>query len=214
MRYPEQESRTEILENRINEFIDKLTLDNQNGVALRRTYNKISKVLTSNEKVEYIALQKKLFFNIFPDAIVLTNRRIIIMHFGVFGTVDLWDVIWRELADAKLYLGIFRAKIHLNTSKGNKEIDWLLKEPASKAYGILQEQEERTAEERRQRSIEETRAAAGGVVINSSPVGQTEAGATNQNSVAALKQLKEMLDAGLITQGEFEAKRQAILSRF
>ena len=116
MRCPEQESRMEILENRINEFIDKLTLDNQNGVALRRTYNKISKVLTSNEKVEYIALQKKLFFNIFPDAIVLTNRRIIIMHFGVFGTVDLWDVIRRELADAKLYLGIFRAKIHLSTS--------------------------------------------------------------------------------------------------
>lgn len=205
------ESRTELFEDKINEFIERLTLDNQNGPALRRTYSKISKMLTSNEKIEYIALQKKLFFNIFPDALVLTNRRIILVHQGIFGTIELWDVIWRELSDAQLRLGIFRATIFLQTTKGDKVMDWLLKDPASRAYAILQEQEERTAEERRQRSIEETRAAAGGVVI-STPAAPESAPA-GDDCVAVLKQLKEMLDAGLITQGEFEAKRQAILSR-
>ena len=93
-------------------------------------------------------------------------------------------------------------------------MDWLLKDPASRAYAILQEQEERTAEERRQRSIEESRAAAGGVIINSPGTSSAEyASSGREDSVAALKQLKEMLDAGLITPGEFEAKRQAILAR-
>ena len=209
-----QESRTELLEEKINTFLERLTLDNQNGPALRRTYDKISKTLTGNETIEYIALQKKLFFNIFPDALILTNRRIILMHQGIFGTIDLWDVIWRELSDAQLRLGIFRATIQLTTSKGQKIMDWLLKDPASRAYAILQEQEERTAEERRQRSIEESRAAAGGVIINSPGTSSAEyASSGREDSVAALKQLKEMLDDGLITPGEFEAKRQAILAR-
>lgn len=79
----------------------------------------------------------------------------------------------------------------------------------------MQEQEERTAEERRQREIEEKRAAAGGVVINTPQGFQGGSSSTPQgDSIAAMKQLKDMLDAGLITQGEYESKRQSILSKF
>ena len=145
----------------------------------------------------------------------MTNRRIIILNVGIFGTVNIWDVIWRDLMDAKLNIGILRASITLHTRKGSRFVGNLLKTPASRAYSILQEQEERIAEERRQREIEEKRAAAGGVVINtpqgcqgvnpSTPLG---------DSIAVMRQLKDMLDAGLITQGEYESKRQSIISRF
>lgn len=211
---PTNENKVEELEAQVNSFIDKITLDNQDGPALRKIYDKAEKILTKHEVIEYIALQKKILFNISPDALVLTNRRIIVMQVGLLGTVKIWDVVWRELLDAQLKIGVFRSRIILSTTKGGKFITDILKLPASKAYGILQEQEERTAEERRQRAIEETRAKAGGVVINTPAMNQPTSGAAGQDNVAALKQLKEMLDAGLITPGEFEAKRQAILSRF
>lgn len=205
----------ENIEDNINTFIEKMTLDDQDGSVLQKTYHKVEKLLTKNEKIEYIALQKKLLFNIAPDSIVLTNRRIIILNVGIFGTVNIWDVIWRDLMDAKLNIGILRASITLHTRKGSRFVGNLLKTPASRAYSILQEQEERIAEERRQREIEEKRAAAGGVVINtpqgcqgvnpSTPLG---------DSIAVMRQLKDMLDAGLITQGEYESKRQSIISRF
>ncbi|MBS1369663.1 MAG: hypothetical protein HPZ91_06865 [Lentisphaeria bacterium] len=210
---PESDSRVEALEERVNSLIERITLDNQDGPALKKMYDRAEKILTRNETIEYIALQKKLLFNISPDALVLTNRRVIVMEVGLLGTVRIWDLIWRELLDARLDIGVFRSRIILSTTRGDKFIMNILKLPASKAYGILQEQEERTAEERRQRSIEESRAAAGGVVVNA-PGTPAPGGAAANDCVTALKQLKELLDAGLITQGEYESKRQSVLSRF
>ncbi len=208
---PDEMTGAERLEDSVNTLISRLTLDNQDGAVLRKMYDQAEKLLTREEKIEYIALQKKLFFNFSPDALVLTNRRVILLKTGVLGQVDVWDTIWRNILDARIQIGVFRSTIILNTSAGDVVIENLLKTPASRAYAILQEQEERTAEERRQREIEETRAASGGVIINT-PSTSSSTGAQT-DCTAALKQLKELLDNGLITQGEYEAKRQAILSR-
>ena len=47
------------------------------------------------------------------------------------------------------------------------------------------------------------------MIQGGSPGGQS----TPDDPVQKLKQLKEMADAGLISAGEYEAKRQAILAR-
>lgn len=207
---PNDMTGAERLEDSVNSLIAKMTLDKQDGGVLRKMYDQAEKLLTREEKIEYIALQKKLFFNFSPDALVLTNRRVILMKTGILGQLDIWDTIWRNIVDAKIQIGILRSTITLNINAGEVVIENLLKTPASRAYAILQEQEERTAEERRQREIEETRAASGGVIINTPQSGGLSA---QSDCSAALKQLKELLDNGLITQGEYESKRQAILSR-
>ena len=207
---PDEMTGAERLEDSVNTLIARMTLDNQDGAVLRKMYDQAEKLLTREEKIQYIALQKKLFFNFSPDALVLTNRRVILLRTGVLGQIDVWDTIWRNILDARIQIGVLRSIITLRTNAGDVVIENLLKTPASRAYAILQEQEERTAEERRQREIEETRAASGGVIINSPP---TESSGAQSDCTAALKQLKNLLDNGLITQGEYEAKRQAILSR-
>lgn len=207
---PDDMTGAERLEDSVNTLIARMTLDNQDGAVLRKMYDQAEKLLTREEKIQYIALQKKLFFNFSPDALVLTNRRVILLRTGVLGQIDVWDTIWRNILDARIQIGVLRSIITLHTNAGDVVIENLLKTPASRAYAILQEQEERTAEERRQREIEETRAASGGVIINSPPAVSSGA---QSDCTAALKQLKELLENGLITQGEYEAKRQAILSR-
>jgi Short C-terminal domain len=56
--------------------------------------------------------------------------------------------------------------------------------------------------------MEESRAAAGGVVING-----LGGGPQQDDPMAILGKLKQMLDAGLISQGEFDAKKTDLLAK-
>jgi hypothetical protein len=119
------------------------------------------------------------------------------------------------LKDARLKEGIMGSTINLQTVSGKViTVDYLPKPQARKVYSTAQEMEERVREERRLREMEETRAAAGGVVIQGGMTpGYGNPTSATEDPVQKLKQLKDMMDAALITQGEYEAKRQAILSR-
>jgi hypothetical protein len=70
--------------------------------------------------------------------------------------------------------------------------------------------EEEMLEERRRRDMEEKRAAAGGIYM---PGSNTATAASREDPVEALKQLKRLLDAGLITQQEYDVKKEEILLR-
>jgi DNA-directed RNA polymerase subunit RPC12/RpoP len=197
------------------DVIKAFVSEQQEPAQVQVIFAKVSQVLTKEERIAYIAVQSKPVINVTPDAVVLTNRRFIVYRPKVLGRVDFEDYIWRDLADVRLKEGILGATITLQTLCGQKvEMDYLPKPQARRVYAIAQEMEERVREERRLRDMEEKRAAAGGVIIQGalpmppgSPVGAAE------DPVQKLKQLKDMLEAGLITQGEYEAKRQVILSR-
>ena len=205
---------TERAEQRVNDAISRLTKDDQSGVALARIYRKAMPLLTANETIEYIALQKRILFNLAPDALVITNRRVILLTIGLLGSTRMCDILTRDILDAKIELGVFRAKILIRTTNGGARlIENLLKTPAQRAYALLQEQEERSFEERRQRDLEQTRAEAGGISIGAGGLGSASHDDNFDQNVEKLEKLKKLLDSGLITQGEFESKRQAILSR-
>lgn len=46
---------------------------------------RITELLTRDEQVEYIAVQKKMMMNFSPDAVVLTNRRFIVVYPKLLG---------------------------------------------------------------------------------------------------------------------------------
>lgn len=195
--------------NQINDAIRPFITEKQKPEQIQQIYSKVSNILTSQESIKYIAVQTPLA-NLFPDAAVLTNRRFILFRPKLFGRVDFSDYIWRDLSDVQLKEEILSSTLLFKTVKGETlRLAWIPKEQARKVYAFAQEMEERVREERRVREMEEKRAAAGGVVIHSGNSGSSE----KEDPVQKLKQLKEMLDAGLITSGEYESKRQSILSK-
>ena len=106
------------------------------------------------------------------------------------------------------------------TSGGQRiSLDYLPKDQARKLYRFAQEHEQHSYEERRQRRMEEDRAKAGGVTVQTNvgvaaqPVPGQHAPQPASDPVVALKQLKDMLGAELISAAEFEAKKAEILKR-
>ena len=203
------------VESGVASVISAFISEQQKPTQVSEIFSKVSGILTKDERITYISIQNKPIVNVQPDAVVLTNRRFIVYRPKMFGRVDFEDYIWRDLNDANLKEGMMGSTITLHTVTGKIiSIDYLPKPQARKVYSTAQEMEERVREERRLREMEETRAAAGGVVIQGGMTpGFGNPTSPTEDPVQKLKQLKDMMDATLITQGEYEAKRQAILSR-
>ena len=198
----------------IRNEIAHLLNEDQDPKLVDKIHTMVSDILTTDEKVTYICVQKKPIVNPRPDALVLTNRRFIIYRPKFMGRVTFEDYTWRNLRDTHLVEAVVGATITLATTKGKKlSIGFLPKIQARKAYALAQEQEERVHEERRRRELEDKRAAAGGIIMNQPRNSAESASSAPQDPVERLKKLKEMLDAGLMSPGEFEAKRAEIIEK-
>ncbi|WP_182868574.1 PH domain-containing protein [Rhodopirellula sp. JC639] len=172
---------------------------------------RVEKICTNSETPEYIAVQH-LPSLASPDAIVLTDRRVIIFRSKTLGRVNMVDVPWLDVSDIHISEGIVGATIHVTGNNGHTEkIDHLPKEQARSVYRVGQEREEIMREYRRTRKMEEDRNAAGGVIVNNAVAAPTPAAPSN-DLTARLTQLKAMFDADLISQEEFDVKKADILS--
>lgn len=208
-----EESFDDRVENAIDNAISRLISDEQDPAAVRKIVAKVSDLLTSGESIEYVCVQKKPVVTIFPDAIILTNRRFILARPKLTGfTFD--DFQWRQVHDIHLSEQMLGATISCVIVGGKRvQLDSIPKKQARRVYAYAQQVEEHMIEERRERSMEEKRAAAGGVVIQNA-VGNPQLQQSSQDDpMAQLSKLKQMHDAGLIDAGEFESKKAEILSR-
>lgn len=193
--------------------LKKFLSEEQNPVQVEQVFAKVRQILTSGEEILYIAVQKPLM-SLSPDSVVLTNKRFIVYRPTLFGRVDFQDYVWRDLHDARLSEGFINSTITLHSVNGQiLTLGDLPKAQARKLYSFAQEMEERVREERRTREMEEKRAAAGGIVLQTAPA-LAPASPPEEDPLQKLKKLKDMLDAGLITAQEYEAKKTDILSRF
>ncbi len=195
----------------------KFLNEEQDQTVVQQVFSKVSEILTREEQVYYIAVQNKPLVNITPICVILTNRRFIIYNSKLLGGANFTDHIWRELHSAHIKEGIMGATFIIKTVKNQKIIiEYMPKRQARRLYAFAQEMEEQVAEERRQRNMEEKRAEAGGVYVQetmTAPPQSSPAPAAQKDPLQQLKQLKEMLDIGLISKVEFETKKGEILSR-
>lgn len=207
--------------NGISQFLS----EEQDESAVRKIVPKVSEILTKDEVIEYLAVQKKLVVNISPDAIVLTNRRFILVQPSLFG-MQFHDVPWREVHDVHMSEQIVGATLTCRTTTGRSlTLDSIPKKQARKVYAYAQQVEEQAYEKRQQVELEKIRAGAGGVVIHSPtqagapapaippPLPAQEKQKSADNPVEALATLKKLLQAELISEEEFGAKRSEILAR-
>ena len=213
---------TQPLTNKIEKKLDQIdsalsTLlgDDQDVNVVEKVTKKAKELLTNGEQIEYIGIQKKPLITIAPDAVLLTNKRFMIVRPKMMG-MTFEDHVWREVVNVHMSEQMLTATISCTIIGGKKiEIDSIPKKQARRIYAYAQEVEERMHDERRARDMEEKRAAAGGVIIQS-PVSmpmQQSAAAIVDDPITVLTKLKNMLDAGLIEASEYESKKTEILSR-
>lgn len=200
--------------------LKKFLNEEQDSKAVEKVLAKVSGLLTADEKVEYIAVQKKPAINLSPDCIALTNKRIIFCRPKSFGlSMDFQDYAWKDVADCHIKENILGATFMLRTVRNyNNSLDYLPKNQARKLYQFAQQKEEEMVDYRRQRDLEDKRAlAGGGIIVNTNiPANKTEdkiAEDKKEDPIETLQKLKTLLDNSLILQEEFDKKKAAVLLR-
>lgn len=193
----------------------KFLNENQDPKAVEKLMNKVSGLLTADEEVQYIAVQKKPVLNTSPDCVALTNKRVIFCRPKNFGlSMEFKDHQWKNVIDIHIQENMLGADFSIKTTNGSDLMDYLPKDQARRLYQFGQSKEEEARDYRRQRDLEDKRAAAGGgIVVNAGPAAVVPAPSSSvADPMEKLKKLKLMLENELITQAEYDERRTAILA--
>jgi hypothetical protein len=116
--------------------------EDQDPKAIEKITLKLENLLMSNEEVGYIAVQKKPALTVFPDSVVVTNKRIIICKPKNLGlSMEFIDYDWNDVAGTFVKEGILGAEFTFNTKSDlTLNIDYLPKNQARKLYTYSKEQ--------------------------------------------------------------------------
>ncbi len=126
----------------MKEQLKKILNEDQDPKAIEKITSKLDNLLMSNEEIGYIAVQKKPAINVFPDSIVVTNKRIIICKPKNLGlSMEFVDYDWDDVAATFVKEGILGADFTFSTkSELTHTIDYLPKTQARKLYTFAKEQ--------------------------------------------------------------------------
>jgi hypothetical protein len=197
---------------------------------LESAFGTLRGLLTSGETLEAWAVQHRLFaLKHRRVCVAATSGRFISLNRRLLGGYESADIRWQDLKETRISAGILAADLTLIAQTSSdlnigSEVNrvWtftgLRKDQAQSMYRICQQHDQVWREKRRIRELEELRAKSGGVQIGS---GQAGGGGTYSGADPAggeseparrLRQAREMLDAKLITDSEFESIKARIVS--
>ena len=187
--------------------------ENQDPKAVEKLMGKITGLLTADEEVQYIAVQKKPVLNTSPDCVALTNKRVIFCRPKNFGlSMEFKDHQWKDVVDIHMKENMLGADFSIKTAKGNDMMDYLPKDQARRLYQFGQAKEEEARDYRRQRDLEDKRAAAGGGIVVNAAAAPVAAATAADDPMEKLKKLKMMRENDLITQDEYAERRAAVMA--
>ena len=124
--------------------IKKILNEDQDPKAIDKITSKLENLLMTNETVGYIAVQKKPALTVFPDSVIVTNKRIIICKPKNLGlSMDFIDYDWDDVEGSFIKEGFLGSEFTFNTKSGlTLMIDYLPKNQARKLYTYAKEQHE------------------------------------------------------------------------
>ena len=212
-------------------LIDRFLSDEQDPKAVEKVLGKLNDMLTANEELIYMAVQKKPAVNLLPDCIAVSNKRIFYCEPGNFGiTMNFKDISWKSIKEVSFKEEIFGSKFICVPLHGENIItEYIPKVQARKLYQAAYEQLENFKEQQRLTDLEDRRSSTSAVTVNAvtpEPVEEEPAALFSAPPVAApvvhveepedettlkLRKLKSLYDKHLITQEEYEAKKADIL---
>ncbi|NHN26603.1 hypothetical protein FIA58_013035 [Flavobacterium jejuense] len=122
--------------------LKKILNEDQDPKAIEKITSKLENLIMSNEEIGYIAVQKKPALTIFPDSIVVTNKRIIICKPKNLGlSMEFIDYDWDNIEGAFVKEGILGADFTFTTkTELTQTVDFLPKNQARKLYTFSKEQ--------------------------------------------------------------------------
>jgi hypothetical protein len=183
-------------------------------------------LLTSGEALEAWAVQHRLFaLTHRRSCIAATSGRFISLQRRLLGGYESADIRWQDLKETRISAGILTADLTLVAQSSSdlnlgSEVNrvWtfagLRKDQAQAMYRICQQHDQVWREKRRIRELEELRAKSGGVQIGGAPgaYGAADSAGSDSEPARRLRQAREMLDAKLISDAEFESIKAKIVA--
>jgi hypothetical protein len=182
-------------------------------------------LLTSGETLEAWAAQRRIYALTHRRVCIgATSGRFIYLQRRLFGGYDSADIRWQDLKEARISAGIIAADLTLVAQSSSDlsigaEVNRILsfeglnKDQAQAMYRICQLHDQIWREKRRVRELEELRAKSGGVQISGAQAGYGSTDAAGESEpTRRLRQAREMLDAKLISDSEFESIKAKIVS--
>src|SRR4029077_16261121 len=204
-------------------FPDMRDTTASNDADLAKPLNELRSVLIPGETLEAFAVQRRVFALLHRRTLVAaTSGRLVVLTRRLLGGFDVATIRWQDLEEVTLRVGIISADIAVRAGKatdlaslgaqGSQRVEFqgLRKEQAQAVYRICQAQDQAWREKRRVRELEELRARSGGFQVLSA-AGAPSAGAES-DAVRRLREAKQLLDAKLITDAEYEAIKAKIVS--
>lgn len=210
-------------------IIDSFLSDEQDPKAVERVLGKLNDMLSSNEELIYLAVQKKPAVNLLPDCIAVSTKRIFYCEPGNFGiTMNFKDISWKSIKEVSFKEEFFGSKFICVPQHGENIItEYIPKVQARKLYQAAYEQLENFKEQLRHNEMEERRASPSPVTVNAvaeepMPVPMKDPEVSipqmplhleepEDETTLKLRKLKMLYDKQLITQEEYEAKKADIL---
>ena len=182
-------------------------------------------LMVPGEKLLAFASQRRLFALSHRRAIVgATSGRFIALYRGLLGGYTPFDVRWQDLSDVSIRAGAFGADLTIvsmtSDDLGSQEhpssrmtFHGLGKREAQQVYTICQGQEQSWREKRRIRDLDELRAQSGGVQIGAQAgtAGMNPTPSAGGDPAERLRRAREMFDAGLITDTEYESIKARVV---
>jgi hypothetical protein len=149
-------------------LIDRFLSDEQDPKAVEKVLGKLNDMLTANEELIYMAVQKKPAVNLLPDCIAVSNKRIFYCEPGNFGiTMNFKDISWKSVKEVSFKEEIFGSKFICVPLHGENIItEYIPKVQARKLYQAAYEQLENFKEQQRQTDMEERRSSPSPVTVN------------------------------------------------
>ena len=208
--------------------IDRFLGDEQDPKAVEKVAGKLNDLLTNNEEILYLAVQKKPAVNLLPDCIAITNKRIFYCSPSTLGlTMNFKDISWNNVKEVSFKEGLLGCKFICVPQSGENIVnDFIPKAQVRKLHQAANQQLEEHKELIRQQHLEENRSTAAAIatstvidlpieeaVIVIEPETQQfiEPVEVQDETEQKLIKLKTLYDKQLITREEYEHKKAAIL---
>jgi hypothetical protein len=152
-------------------------------------------VLIPGETLEAFAIQRRLFALTHRRVLIAaTSGRLVVLTRKLLGGFDVTTIRWQDLEEVTLHVGMLSADLALRAGK------------ATDLASLATQGSQRV--DFRVRELEELRARAGGIQVSSGP----PAAPAGDDAVRRLQEAKQLLEARLITDAEYEAIKAKIVS--
>ncbi|MCK9440649.1 MAG: PH domain-containing protein [Methanothrix sp.] len=156
----------------------------------------ISSLFSGDEVVSMVVEPTSFKPKIHPQKLIITNRRIVIYKPGFIGA-ETEEYPFESIEKIDHKKGFMRSEIEIHAGGKEIELENISNDDAIKAIGII-------------RQNMQTQRLAQKTVILQQP---KQVSPVQEDPVAKLKQLKDMVDAGLISQDEYDETKATILAR-